>query len=81
MNTKLKMPRVGENVSSVFIVELSAQIGAEVKEGETILLVETDKATVEIVAPCTGTLIEYLVKIDEEVTFGQAYAVMDTGAK
>lgn len=80
MNTKLKMPRVGENVSSVFIVELSAQIGAEVKEGETILLVETDKATVEIVAPCTGTLIEYLVKIDEEVTFGQAYAVMDTGA-
>lgn len=78
MNTKLKMPRVGENVSSVFIVELSAQIGAQVNEGETILLVETDKATVEITAPCSGTLVEYLVKIDEEVTFGQAYAVMNT---
>ena len=80
MNTKLKMPRVGENVSSVFIVELSAQIGAKVNEGETILLVETDKATLEIAAPCTGTLIEYLVKIDEEVSFGQAYAIMETDA-
>lgn len=80
MITKLKMPRVGENVSSVFVVELLAQIGTRVNEGDTILLVETDKATVEIAAPCSGTLTEYLVKIDEEVTFGQAYATMETEA-
>jgi pyruvate/2-oxoglutarate dehydrogenase complex dihydrolipoamide acyltransferase (E2) component len=80
MITKLKMPRVGENVSSVFVVELLAQIGTRVNEGDTILLVETDKATVEIAAPCSGTLTEFLVKIDEEVTFGQAYASMETEA-
>lgn len=80
MITKLKMPRVGENVSSVFVVELLAQIGTRVNEGDTILLVETDKATVEIAAPCSGTLTEFLVKIDEEVTFGQAYATMETEA-
>ena len=78
MITKLKLPRVGENVSSVFIVELPISIGSKFNKDDILMLVETDKATVEIVAPCSGTLTEYLVRNDEEITFGQPYAIIDT---
>jgi pyruvate/2-oxoglutarate dehydrogenase complex dihydrolipoamide acyltransferase (E2) component len=79
MITKVKMPRLGENVNSVFIVEILVQPGQQVSAGETLINVETDKATVEVQSPVSGKVVEVLVKIDEEVAAGSPYIVLETG--
>jgi pyruvate/2-oxoglutarate dehydrogenase complex dihydrolipoamide acyltransferase (E2) component len=78
MLTKVKMPRLGENVNSVFIVEIKAIPGQQVEAGEALISVETDKATVDVETPVGGKIVEFLVKIDEEVHPGSPYVVLET---
>ena len=78
MITKVKMPRLGENVNSVFVVEILVQPGQQVSAGETLINVETDKATVEVESTVSGKVVEVLVKIDEEVAAGSPYIVLET---
>jgi pyruvate/2-oxoglutarate dehydrogenase complex dihydrolipoamide acyltransferase (E2) component len=40
--------------------------------------VETDKATVDVESPVTGKIVEFLVKIDEEVQPGMPYVIIET---
>jgi pyruvate/2-oxoglutarate dehydrogenase complex dihydrolipoamide acyltransferase (E2) component len=78
MLSKVKMPRVGENVSTVFIVEFSVRVGDVVNEGDPIVSVETDKATVEVPSPIAGKIVEFLVTIDQEVSVGDPLVVLET---
>jgi biotin carboxyl carrier protein len=54
--TELKVPAAGDAVSEVQIVEWVAQDGAEVKEGEVLYTLESDKSVLEIESPASGTL-------------------------
>lgn len=78
MITKVKMPRLGENVNSVFIVELKSEPGQQIDAGEILVSVETDKATVDVESPVAGKIVEFLVKIDEEVQPGMPYVIIET---
>ena len=78
MLTKVKMPRVGENVTTVFIVEIKDLVGRDVLEGEILICVETDKATIEIASPVSGKVVNFLVNIDDEISTGTAYATIET---
>ena len=77
MITKVKMPRLGENVNSVFIVELKCEPGQQINAGEILVSVETDKATVDVESPVAGKIVEFLVKIDEEVQPGMPYVIIE----
>jgi 2-oxoisovalerate dehydrogenase E2 component (dihydrolipoyl transacylase) len=50
----IKLPDVGEGVAEAEIVELPVKIGDPVREGDVLLSVMTDKATVEIPSPADG---------------------------
>ena len=78
MLTKVKMPRLGENVNSVFIVELIAELGQQINAGDILVSVETDKATVDVESPVAGKIVEFLVKIDDEVEPGAPYVILET---
>ena len=78
MITKVKMPRLGENVDSVFIVDILVQPGQSGVAGEVLVNVETDKATLEVQSPVSGIVVEVLVKVDEEVAAGAPYIVLET---
>ena len=80
MKTTLKLPRLGENVTSVFVVDLVATVGQTLKEGDVIITVETDKATLEVTSPVAGTVVELLVSPDQEINFAQPYVVLETSA-
>jgi pyruvate dehydrogenase E2 component (dihydrolipoamide acetyltransferase) len=54
--------------------------GDEVKKGDTLAEIETDKATMELEAYDSGVLEQILVQEGETVPIGQALAVIGTGA-
>ena len=77
MEVRVKMPRVGENVSEILIVELVAERDQMINVGDVLAKVETDKAAVDVVAPIAGRFVEYLVVVDQELVPGDEYAVIE----
>ena len=53
----IRMPDVGEGVAEAEIVEWSVKVGDLVREDQVIAAVMTDKATVEIPTPVSGTVV------------------------
>ena len=57
MSTILTMPKLEMSMSEGTLAEWVVPDGATVKEGDTIYLLETNKASREIESPASGTLI------------------------
>jgi pyruvate dehydrogenase E2 component (dihydrolipoamide acetyltransferase) len=62
MTTSFRLPDLGEGVHEAEILAVTVSAGQQVKEGDLILEVETDKAAVEIPSPVTGTITEIHVQ-------------------
>jgi pyruvate dehydrogenase E2 component (dihydrolipoamide acetyltransferase) len=71
MVASFKLPDLGEGIHEGEVIAVLVSVGDEVKEGDLIIEVETDKAAVEIPSPFTGTVKEVLVKPDDVVNVGQ----------
>ena len=71
MAKAFKLPDLGEGIHEGEILSVRVKVGQDVKEGDIILEVETDKAAVEIPSPYTGTVLEILVKPGDTVKVGQ----------
>jgi pyruvate dehydrogenase E2 component (dihydrolipoamide acetyltransferase) len=67
MPTQVVMPKLGNSVESSIIVAWKKQIGDPVTAGETLLEVETDKATVDVEAPASGTLLAIFHAVGDDV--------------
>jgi pyruvate dehydrogenase E2 component (dihydrolipoamide acetyltransferase) len=65
MTTSFRLPDLGEGVHEAEILAVAVSTGQEVKEGDLILEVETDKAAVEIPSPVTGTVTEIHVQVGD----------------
>ena len=57
MSTMLTMPKLEMSMQEGTLAEWVAADGADVKEGDVIYLLETDKTTREIEAPVSGKLV------------------------
>ena len=71
MARSFKLPDLGEGIHEGEVLAVIVSVGDQVKEGDPILEVETDKAAVEIPSPFTGTVEGVLVKPGDTVTVGQ----------
>ena len=65
------LPDLGEGIEGAEISEVAVEPGDIVKEEDTILVLESDKASMEIPAEVNGTVIEILVAPGDEVKAGQ----------
>ena len=65
------LPDLGEGIEGAEISEVAVEPGDIVKEEDTILVLESDKASMEIPAEVNGTVIEILVAPGDEVKTGQ----------
>ncbi|MCE5243992.1 MAG: 2-oxo acid dehydrogenase subunit E2 [Desulfobacteraceae bacterium] len=70
MPREFKLPDLGEGIHEGEIVEVLVSVGDRVEDGQTILIVETDKATTEVPAPVDGTVKEIRVKPGQVVKVG-----------
>lgn len=58
--------------------KIVAQPGQQLAEEETILIMESMKMEIPVVAPVKGTLKTLLVKEGQEVSEGQELAILET---
>ena len=70
MTLSFKLPDLGEGIHEGEIIAVLVKAGDAVEEGDPILEVETDKASVEIPSPFTGTVKEIMVKAGDVVKVG-----------
>jgi len=76
MPFEFKFPDIGEGLTEGEIVRWLVKEGDEVKEGQPLVEVETDKALAEIPSPKTGVILKILAKEKEIVKVGQVMIVI-----
>ena len=76
MSTEVKIPAVGESITSGVLSGWLKQNGDAVQDGEPIFSLETDKISTEVPSPASGTL-QIMVAAGEEVKIGQIVAMID----
>jgi pyruvate dehydrogenase E2 component (dihydrolipoamide acetyltransferase) len=79
MSRSFKLPDLGEGIHEGEVLSVPFTVGQEVKEGDIILEVETDKAAVEIPSPYTGSVQEIFVKPGEIVNVGDVMMTFSGG--
>jgi len=77
---ELKVPSVGESVSTVEIGQWISKEGDPVRKDEPVVVLETDKAAVEIVAPADGRLIKVLAARGQRVAVGETVGLVEQAA-
>jgi len=75
MPKEFRLPDLGEGIHEGEIVDVLVAAGDRVLDGQPFMVVETDKATVEIPSPVTGIVKEIRVRPGEMVKVGQVLAV------
>ena len=70
MIKEIILPDLGEGIDGAEVSEVSVSIGAAVTPDDTILVLESDKASMEIPAEVNGTIAEILVAAGDEVKTG-----------
>ncbi len=70
MNTEVKIPSVGESITSGILSVWHKKNGESVTRGQTLLTLETDKVSSEVAAEISGVL-EILVEEGREVKIGE----------
>ncbi|MCB0413333.1 MAG: 2-oxoglutarate dehydrogenase complex dihydrolipoyllysine-residue succinyltransferase [Bdellovibrionales bacterium] len=79
MKAEVKVPAVGESITEATIAEWNKQNGDYVERDEVLLTLETDKASVEVVAEQAGVL-NIQIQEGETIDIGTVIATIDTDA-
>ena len=78
MATEIKIPNVGESITSANVARWHKQSGDAVSKGETVLTIETDKVSNDLDAEVAG-ILNVLVQEGEEVAIGTVVGVIEEG--
>ncbi|MEO1047094.1 MAG: dihydrolipoamide acetyltransferase family protein [Pseudomonadota bacterium] len=71
------MPDVGEGVAEAEIVEWHIKVGDAVEEDQHLVDVMTDKATIDIESPVTGTVLEVAGDLGDTIAVGSMLLVIE----
>ncbi len=77
MPLDLLVPPVGESISEVQIGEWLKSEGQSVRKDETLVQLESEKATIDLPSPASGTLVRILRARGDVARVGEAIAVID----
>ena len=75
---KFRLPDIGEGISEAEIVAWHIKVGDRVEEDQQIADMMTDKATVEMESPVSGTVVELAGEIGDQVAIGSTLVVIET---
>ena len=78
MLVEVRVPVLAESVAEATLMDWQKQPGDPVKFGDALIDVETDKVTLEVVAPEDGMLVKILKNSGEDVVSDELIAEIDT---
>lgn len=77
MAKEVKIPQISEGVESATVAEILVSKGDTVKEEDSLIVVESDKASVEVPSPFSGIVKDIMVKEGDEVKVGDVIVTLD----
>jgi len=75
------MPQLGESIAEATVISFLVKVGATVEAGQDVMEVETNKATMNVSAPCPGRIDKWLVKLNESYAVGGVLGYLDVTAE
>src|SRR5438874_12166674 len=78
--SEISKPRLSDTMQEGTIARWLKSPGDEIKKGDILAEIETDKATMDLEAYEAGTLQQILVQEGETVPIGQVVALIGSGA-
>ncbi len=77
MSKEIKMPEISEDADSGTIVEILVKKGDTIEEEQSIITVESDKASVEVPSPEAGTVQEVKVSEGDEIHVNDLILILE----
>ena len=74
---EIRVPDLGD-YADVPVIEIPVKAGQAIARDQTLLVVESDKATLDIPSPAAGRLVEMLVGLEDTVSAGTLIARLAT---
>jgi pyruvate dehydrogenase E2 component (dihydrolipoamide acetyltransferase) len=81
LNKEIKLPDLGEGIEGAEVSEVKVSVGDKLKPEDTILVLESDKASMEIPAEVIGVATKVAVKVGDHVQPGQLLVSVDVDNK
>ena len=76
----VSVPDIGD-FKDVPVIEVLVKPGDEVKVEQSLVTLESDKATLDVPSPIAGKLAEVVAKVGDKVSMGTLIARIETGAE
>lgn len=76
MATEVRLPQLGQTMEEGTIVGCMVKVGDEVKKGDVIFEIETDKATLEMESPAAGFVKHIIAEVDQTLPVGEMLLVL-----
>jgi len=74
--TEVRLPQFGKTMCEAVVVEYRVGLGEQVKKGDCIYDIETDKATLEVESPAEGFVKCFLAEIGQTIRVGQPVLIL-----
>jgi pyruvate dehydrogenase E2 component (dihydrolipoamide acetyltransferase) len=74
---EIKLPSLGEGIESGDVLEVLVNVGDVVKKDQSIVEMETDKATVSVPSPAAGKILSIAIKEGQTVPVGGVIATIE----
>jgi len=73
-----RLPDIGEGIAEAEIVAWHVKVGDRIEEDQQVADMMTDKATVEMESPVSGTVVELAGEVGDQVAIGASLMVVET---
>ena len=80
MAVELTVPNLGESITEAVVGKWNKQVGEAVNADEAVVVLETDKVTVDVPAPSAGAILNITRKEGERVKVGEVLGTITPGA-
>ncbi len=81
MQKEILLPRISDNIDVVTVTEILVEVGDKVEIEDSLITVESEKASLEVPSEFEGTIVEILVKEGDDVKIGAKIVLIETDAK
>ena len=81
MTTDFNLPELGENIASGDVLRVLVKPGDTIVKDQSVVELETDKATIEVPSSVAGQVKDVKVKPGDKVKVGQTILSVDDGAQ